>query len=740
MLKKIIVLAIIACVAIGGIRYVVTRNPYGKSDTAVTAMKKNRGYSREKIEKKLDLKRNRLAEWSYDEKHDAWTLEPVTTVAYPVDPEDEGVSVCIPGAYVTGIDTDKDGTADITAKSYTGSVMGRLIIDKVTEKKSSNGQVYTALTAPVIVNVGSDGFSELANPKAGAKYASEGYINVACGNRGRQSMVLDQDGETTYYGNSPAPLIDQKAAIRYVKYNILLGNLPGSVDRFVVVGTTGGGGAQAALLASTGNNADYFDYLIELGAAGVYADEDGEYSSSIELDGEDTEVSDACWGCVAVSPVTSLKEADMALAFEYTMNPNYRFSSTFQKQLAADLSKSYMAYINGQKLKVKEKDVGADLDGDGEVHGEVELRIRHSAKKHQDTNGYYGSYLNLYHHVFEDQLNRYLDELKTTEGVTWFRADGTAMTDEEVAAMKKSDRVQAFLEGRYAPAPVASMTVDVTDTDALNSQAVIENVEPQSSGTPSAGTTQSTGSTKDSENYETFDEMLKSYQDDIAAIEGGDEYGKNITDLYDPTIHIAEGTTQDPGWVTMVLGAQEGDISLLNSLNLAIRWENAGTKTDLTWAWDRGHEPADRLEGRLPLLIDRMVGQDSKDAIKIQKPKADVVKKNGTAAKATAANVTSWIQWDKKKKTAHFSLASAQVYRTQHAVKAVPGFDVIDYGQEDELFGSASQNARHWDDHVLDALNDDQETLRTLFNKGTVTETDQNKDQAKEKEKSASSK
>lgn len=81
------------------------------------------------------------------------------------------------------------------------------------------------------------------------------------------------------------------------------------------------------------------------------------------IDGEEHEFSDGAWGCIAYSAITSLYEADMALAFEYYLNADYSFKTGFQKQLAAYLSESYMEYINAQNLSVKESDVGFDLDG-----------------------------------------------------------------------------------------------------------------------------------------------------------------------------------------------------------------------------------------------------------------------------------------------------------------------------------------------------------------------------------------
>ena len=276
--------------------------------------------TKEEIEEALDLS-NMNAEWTYSEESDAWTLTPVTAVTDPEIEDEQGVSVCVPGAYVKGIDTDGDGEADVTGETAGSSVTGSLVIDHDAEVTSTNGQTYTADTAPVIVNTGAAGYSEQQNQTAQATYAAEGYINVACGNRGKQSTVTDDSGETVYTGDAPSCLVDQKNAVRFVKYNILLGNLPGSVDYFVSTGGSGGG-AHAVMLAATSDNSDYYAYEAEAGAVGVYKDGDS-YVTTVTIDGEEVELSDGMWGCMAYSAITSLQEADMAMAFEYYLDSDY---------------------------------------------------------------------------------------------------------------------------------------------------------------------------------------------------------------------------------------------------------------------------------------------------------------------------------------------------------------------------------------------------------------------------------
>ena len=305
-------LSILAALAIAGLCSCVAKKPDSASD----------------IESALNLDNISGQTWSYNANADAWTLSSVTTVVNPEIEDEQGVSVCVPGAYVKGIDTDSDGTADVTAESYSEDVSGALVIDYDASVTSTNGQVYTAKTAPVIVNTGAAGYSEQQNQTASSTYAAEGYINVACGNRGKQSTITDSDGNTVYTGDAPCCLVDQKNAVRFVKYNILLGNLPGSVDYFVSTGGSGGG-AHAAMLAATSDNSDFYDYQIAAGAVGVYKASNGKYITTVTIDGKEVSLSDGMWGCMAYSAITSLAEADMALAFEYTLNPNYSFNTTF---------------------------------------------------------------------------------------------------------------------------------------------------------------------------------------------------------------------------------------------------------------------------------------------------------------------------------------------------------------------------------------------------------------------------
>jgi hypothetical protein len=698
--------------------------------------------SKETIESALNLANNADQEWSYDSSADAWVLSVVSAVVSPVLPDQEGVSISTPGTYVKGIDTNADGAADVTAATYSSAVKGSLVIDYDATVTSTNGQTYTAATAPVIFTTGAAGYGSQNNQTASTSYAKEGYIGMACGNRGKQDAVKDDSGNVLYYtGDAPSCLADQKAATRYVKYNILLGNLPGSVDYFVSTGGSGGA-AHAAMFAATSNNPDFYDYQIAVGAVGVYKNEDGSYSTAVTIDGKDVEISDGAWGTIAYSAITPLYEGDAAQAFEYYMDTTYDFNTPFQKQLAAYLSEAYMNYINSKNLSVKESDVGFDLNQDGDKDDTIPLTISYDLDAHPETNGYYGTYLDLYLAEFQSNLQWYLDNLDYAEGWTWFDKDGSAMTDEAVAAMTSVDKAQAFIEGRYTKAAVASGgpggmggpggamggtppqgttgTTDGTGTDSAQAQFG----QDVRSGGPTSGTSASSGSGTDSSNYATFEDMAAAYASDIAEIEAGDAYGNNLVSLYNPLNYIGAEGTANPTWTRIVMGAVEGDMPMMAPLNLEIAWLNAGVDADIEWQWDGGHVPNEVLGSSLPLYVDEMYGKyvSNKETVK---PAATALTENGTETEASGKDLSGWVKYDNVTNVS-FTLADVLAYRNSGASKAVPGFDTIDYGQEDYVFGSAEKDARHWDVFVNGIFQNAEyaKVLASLFNTGTTGSAD----------------
>lgn len=67
---------------------------------------------------------------------------------------------------------------------------------------------------------------------------------------------------------------------------------------------------------------------------------------------------------------------------------------------------------------------------------------------------------------------------------------------------------------------------------------------------------------------------------------------------------------------------------------------------------------------------------------------------NGTAEEAAGKDISGWVNHEDVSAVT-FSLKDIAAYRTSGASKAMPGFDVIDYGQEDYVFGNTEKDARH---------------------------------------------
>lgn len=238
-------------------------------------------------------------------------------------------------------------------------------------------------------------------------------------------------------------------------------------------------------------------------------------------------------------------------------------------------------------------------------------------------------------------------------------------------------------------------------------------------GTPDAGTTQASGSAVDPNNYSSYEEMVDAYRTDIESIEAGDEYGSNIVELYNPLNYIGAEGTEDPAWVKILCGASEGDISMFSSLNLQIAMLNAGIDAEIEWQWDGGHVPSEILGDSFSLYVDQMYGEYTDGATAITKSAAEPQTVNGTADEPTGIDLTGWVSLENGEIS--FSLSDAAAYRTAGASKAMPGFDVIDYGQEDYVFGNSEQDARHWDTYLLEIFETYADVLAPLFNSGSAS-------------------
>lgn len=131
---------------------------------------------------------------------------------------------------------------------------------------------------------------------------------------------------------------------------------------------------------------------------------------------------------------------------------------------------------------------------------------------------------------------------------------------------------------------------------------------------------------------------------------------------------------------------------------------------------DGGHVPSEIFSESFTLYVGQMYGEYVSSQT-IEAPAAQVQTTNGTDEQPNGTDISSWVN-TLDLDAVSFTLADAAAYRTKGASKAIPGFDVIDYGQEDYVFGSTEQDARHWNSILLDIFQTHADVLAPLFNAG----------------------
>ncbi len=362
----------------------------------------------------------------------------------------------------------------------------------------------------------------------------------------------------------------------------------------------------------------------------------------------------------------------------------------------------------------------------------IALKIGYDPAKYPETNGYYGTYLDLYLLEFTQNLQWYLDNLDYASGWTWFDEKGKALSDEEVAAMTAQDKAQAFLKGLYTKPstgrgagrpsrtmPTGALPTGVGSTGAASTGTALSGTASGTSmivGTPDSGTTQSASSKVDSANYASYNEMVAAYKADVKEIYAGDKYGNNIVSLYNPLNYIHAKEMKKPVWIKLLSGAAEGDISMFNSLNLQLALLNEKIDANIEWQWDGGHVPSEVLGDSFSLYVDQMYAKHVTGSVSVKKAASTKQTKNGTATAMSGTDISSFVR-SSDIKNVKVSLADAISYRLKGASKAMPGFDVIDYGQEDYVFGNTKKDARHWNIYLVEIFEKYASVLSPLFNK-----------------------
>ena len=275
--------------------------------------------------------------WQYNGDDDVYYQIGISYCETPADTAYETLAIFVPGAYMTATE---NGNGTYTCEIDPTAVVG----------------AYTAETAPIVMPINTPGYSAMAALTSYASFTSytdEGFVYVHAGCRGRDA-------------GAPAGVTDLKAAVRYLRYTDDV--VPGNAERIFTFGMSGGG-AQSALMGSTGDSSLYDAYLEEIGAV--------------------TGVSDAVLGSMCWCPITNLDTADEA--YEWMMGVTRNGLTEEEQQISDQLAEAFAAYINSAGIKDPEGTVLTLSESDDGIYQA-------------------GSYYDYMKTVIEESLNHFLSD------------------------------------------------------------------------------------------------------------------------------------------------------------------------------------------------------------------------------------------------------------------------------------------------------------------------------------------
>lgn len=262
------------------------------------------------------------AAWRFDSERNVYYQLGLNYCLSPATEAYESLAIFVPGAYFTAEQNGETYTCAINEKAVVGS--------------------FTPATAPVLLPINTGTLSAQESPTAYGSdgltpYLREGCVYVYAGFRGRSAAVDTTTGSDALIpGGSPWPVVDLKAAVRFLRYND--DALPCNTSRTFVFGF-GAGGGLSAVLGASGDSTLFDPYLAEIGA--------------ITHDASGAAVSDAIAGSASWCPVSSYDMADAAYEWcqgQYA-DEDTREEGTWTRLLSQDLAGSYGAWINEMDLR-----------------------------------------------------------------------------------------------------------------------------------------------------------------------------------------------------------------------------------------------------------------------------------------------------------------------------------------------------------------------------------------------------
>ncbi len=524
--------------------------------------------------------------WNYNQEDNVYWQVGIPYCSNPASTEYETLGIYIPGDYMKGT-KNEDGTyiCEINSSAKIGD--------------------YTAKNAPMVLPVNTPGYSAMAAPSgyinSVTDYTKEGMIYISAGCRGRNE-------------GAPAGVTDLKAAIRYIRYNAA--NLPGSSERIFSFGMSGGG-AQSALLGSTGDNELYTPYLQAIGA----------------VEG----VSDAVAGSMCWCPITNLDYADEA--YEWNMGMTRSELSEDMQELSNEMAKEFADYMNELGLK--------DEQGN-------------SLSLEESKEGIYqaGSYYEYLKTVVEQSLNHFLEDtsfpytiqnsgnMHNGGGFGRIPNNIDNMTNLPEKEHQKPENNNLDQEAIYAIDGIdrnhQSSGISLSGTyetvqdyiDALNSDNSWITYHKESNTVSITSITDFVKACKNaSKDVGAFDDLNKTqgentlfgYEDGMGAhfdsvlanlLKDNETYGASYAEdlakkdalgntvdyrvnMYNPMYYLTDyyrgyQTSTVAKYWRIRTGINQGDTALSTEVNLALALKNYGVNVDFETVWGQGHTQAER--------------------------------------------------------------------------------------------------------------------------------------------------
>lgn len=533
--------------------------------------------------------------WNYNEEDAVFWQIQIPYCEKPTDTQYETLGIFVPSAYMKA-ESNGDGT-------YTCEV-------------NPNGEMnsYKASDAPIVIPVNTPGYTAMSAPKDyvsdAVQYTSAGFIYVYAGCRGRES-------------GAPWGITDLKAAVRYIRY--CADALPGSPERIFTFGMSGGG-AQSALMGSTGDSKDYTPYLDAIGAAAG--------------------VSDAVAGSMCWCPITSLDYADEA--YEWNMGSTRTGLDDDMQGLSDNMAYAFAEYINelgltdseGEKLTLAQSEHGIYQAGSyyEYIRGVIENSLNNflsdtefpytsgpSSEQRGGTGGIRMETEGVPDDVKEPYDRKAGDDYRGTgeghggymDGNGAFQEDGIHYKPmEEIGGETRTyQTAQEYIDDLNADRnwiiyDSESNTASITKVEEFT--AVCKKASKEVGAFDDLNTVQAEnvlfgyGDGKGAHFDSCLAELLagtgyeKSYAEDIAKKDALGNTATARVNMYNPLYYLCDyydgyGSAAIAKYWRIRTGINQGDTALTTEVNLALALENyENTIVDFETVWNQGHEKAER--------------------------------------------------------------------------------------------------------------------------------------------------